>query len=189
MSQQVLIQDLFKAGLGEYLVLHITDNKAILGKIVYEKGRMLLRDNGLLADLNPEVLQPCWDTGLIGMICHPKNKDWESLTFYGLDNCNLKVDLESTRHGNLKAAQNQYKENLIDFVGSIYRGFNLMLENNFLPVLLLQQVKSKAGENGLKVTDLRAAPMSIVIFPRISGHQVKNDNLNSRRCSNGKETK
>ena len=29
----------------------------------------------------------------------------------------------------------------------------------------------------------------IVIFPRISGHQVKNDNLNSRRCSNGKETK
>ena len=28
-----------------------------------------------------------------------------------------------------------------------------------------------------------------LIFPRISGHQVKNDNLNSRRCSNGKETK
>ena len=28
-----------------------------------------------------------------------------------------------------------------------------------------------------------------MIFPRISGHQVKNDNLNSRRCSNGKETK
>ena len=29
----------------------------------------------------------------------------------------------------------------------------------------------------------------MMIFPRISGHQVKNDNLNSRRCSNGKETK
>ena len=31
--------------------------------------------------------------------------------------------------------------------------------------------------------------LSQLIFPRISGHQVKNDNLNSRRCSNGKETK
>lgn len=167
MNNNFIIANLFKYGLGEYLVLHIKDGKALLGKIVFEKNRMLLKDDGLLANFTPEQLKPCWEQGLIGMICAPHNKAWESLSFYGLEKCDLPVDLESTRHGFLMAAQNQYGERLIDFVGSIYRGFNLMLENNFLPVILLQRVNANSGEIGLGVTDLRTAPMPIALIQEI----------------------
>ena len=47
--------------------------------------------------------------------------------------------------------------------------------------MLLRYMVQKEGESRLGIKGL--------IFPRISGHQVKNDNLNSRGCSNGKETK
>ena len=39
-----------------------------------------------------------------------------------------KPDLDSTRGNNLIAAENEYGDCLIDFKGSIYRGFNLLLE-------------------------------------------------------------
>ena len=116
LNSNFIITNLFKYGLGEYLVLHIKDGKSILGKIVFEKGKMLLKDEGLLADFKPELLKPCWERGLIGMLCSPQNKTWESLSYYGLEKCDLPVDLESTRHGFLTAAQNQYGEKLIDFV-------------------------------------------------------------------------
>jgi len=167
LNNNFIIANLFKYGLGEYPVLHIKDGRSILGRVVFDKGRMLLKDQGLLADFSPELLKPCWERGLIGMICRPQQKEWESLSFYGLEMCDLPVDLESTRHGFLTAAQNQYGEKLIDFVGSIYRGFNLMLDNNFLPVILLQRVNSKSGEIGLGVTDLRTAPMPISLIQEI----------------------
>jgi hypothetical protein len=53
------------------------------------------------------------------MLCDSKDKEWQNLTFYGLQNCELPEDLESSRHGFLIAAQNQYGEKLIDFSGSI----------------------------------------------------------------------
>jgi hypothetical protein len=168
-SSVTIIEELFRYGLGEHLVLHIQQDKSILGKIVYDKGKMLLKDHGLLSDFKPEFLKPCWEKGLIGMLCSPHNKEWESLSFYGLEKCALPVDLESTRHGFLTAAQNQYGEKLIDFVGSIYRGFRLMLDNHFLPVILLQRVSSKSGETGLAVTDLRTAPMPINLIQQIHG--------------------
>jgi hypothetical protein len=141
----------------------------MLGKLVFEKGRMYLKDDGLLSGINADILKPCWDKGLIGMICNPKDKDWESLTFYGLEKCKLPADLESTRHGFLVAAQNQYGDKLIDFSGSVYRGFNLMLENHFLPVVLLTSVTSIRNDTGLAVTDLRTAPMPISLIQTIHG--------------------
>jgi hypothetical protein len=163
-----MIESLFKLGIGEYLFLHIKENKTVFGNLVYEKGRIYQRDNGLLSHLKPETLKPCWEKGLISMVCDSKTKDWENPTFYGLQNCELPEDLESTRHGFLIAAQNQYGEKLIDFSGSIYRGFDLMLQNNFLPVILLNKVKSKYGESGLTVTDLRTAPMQINLIQKIN---------------------
>ena len=46
-NNNFIIPNLFKYGLGEYLVLHIKEDKSILGKIVFEKGKMLLKDDGL----------------------------------------------------------------------------------------------------------------------------------------------
>ncbi len=161
MSTKELLETLFRYGLGEHLVLHIREGQSILGKIIYEKDKLILKDHGLLANFKAEYLRPCLEKGLLGMICCPQQKQWESLSFYGLEKCELPVDLESTRHGILTAAQNQYGDRLIDFAGSIYRGFNLMLDNHFLPVILLHRVTAKSGETGLAVSDLRAAPMPI----------------------------
>ena len=64
--------------------------------------------------------------------------------------------------------------------------------------LFPDEVMKASGVTNLKTLDSSQRSVSAhkllkewptVIFPRISGHQVKNDNLNSRRCSNGKETK
>lgn len=181
-----LIEVLFKYGLGEYLVLHVRKDESILGKIVYEKGRMLLKDQGLLSQFKPEYLKPCWEKGLIGMVSKPRNKQWESLSFYGLEKCRLPMDLESTRHGSLIAAQNQYGERLVDFVGSIYRGFSLMLDYHFLPVILLQQVNAKSGEIGLAVTDLRAAPMPISLIQKI--HDIVREEIDVRLTMNVEDT-
>ncbi len=57
----------------------------------------------------------------------------------------------------MKAARNQYDEDLIDFCGSVYRGFQLMLDNYFLPVVLLHEMKLKDGNVGLAVSNLRVA--------------------------------
>lgn len=186
MTTNNLIDALFRYGLGEYLVLHIDAGRTILGKIYYEKGRLLLKDEGLLAEYKPEFVRPCWEKGLIGMICSPSNKEWESLSFYGLENCQLPVDLESTRYGGLTAAQNQYGEKLIDFSGSVYRGFNLMLDNHFLPVILLQRASAKSGERGLAVTDLRAASMPIGLIQQI--HDLVREQVDQRLSLNVQDT-
>ena len=181
-SSNIIIEELFRHGLGEHLVLHIQKGKSILGKIVYDKDRMLLKDHGLLADFKPELLKPCWSRGLLGMVCSPHDKAWESLSFYGLDNCDLPVDLESTRYGTLLAARNRYGENLVDFVGSVYRGFNLMLDNHYLPVILLQQAHSDSGETGLAVTDLRTAPMPINLIQEL--HDIVREGVDMRLSLN-----
>lgn len=186
MTPKNLIESLFRFGLGEYLVLHIDAGKTILGKIYYEKGKLLLKDDGLLAGYKPEFVRPCWEKGLIGMVCGPSNKEWESLTFYGLEKCDLPVDLESTRYGSLNAAQNQYGEKLVDFTGSVYRGFNLMLDNHFLPVILLQRVNAKSGEAGLAITDLRTVSMPISLIQKV--HDIVREQVDQRRSFNVQDT-
>ena len=155
---------MYMRGLGELLVLHRTEKQVFLGNLTFEKGRFIIRDKDFIPDINPGQLSPCWDNGSVGIICNSTSHEWESLTFYGLEHCNLPVDLSSTRHGILAAAENQYGDRLNDFVGSIYRGYQLLLENHFLPVILLTPLKTKAGEQGLTISDLRACPLSI---PRI----------------------
>lgn len=168
-----LITPLFKQGLGEVLVLHVTESAALLGFLVYEKGRLVIKDQKFLASIKPSQLTPCWENGVVGMICDSKGHEWQSLTFYGLERCNLKVDLEKTRHGALAAAENQYGDNLLDFVGSIYRGYQLMLDNHFLPVVMLKPIQSVDGVQGLAVCDLRAAPMSLSVIRSVNAYVRK----------------
>ena len=54
-----LLEILFKYGLGEHLILHVQKERSMLGKLVYDKGRMLLKDNDYLVGFKPEFLKPC----------------------------------------------------------------------------------------------------------------------------------
>lgn len=163
-----LLRFLFLQGLGELLILHKGEQRIYLGKVSYEKGKLVIRDQGYLSEIKSDSLLPCWDNGVLGAVCSAKGKKWDSLTFCGLDQCDLKADLSKTRHFALAAAENQYGDHLIDFVGSVYRGFQLMLDNHFLPVVLLTQIRTKFGEAGLAVSDLRAAPMPLSILKSVN---------------------
>ena len=102
------------------------------------------------------------------MVSDAGGHQWQSLTFLGLERCNLPIDLGKTRHGALGAAQNQYGESLINFEGSVYRSYRLMLDNHFLPVVLLTEVRSKEGARGLAVGDLRMVPMDLSIIRNLN---------------------
>jgi len=162
------IRTLYAQGLGELFVLHTKNDRPLMGQLYFEKGKLTLRDQGLLAGMALSQLKPCWETGLLGLICSSKGKDWESMTFHGLEHCDLPQDLGKTRHGALVAAQNQYGESLIDFVGSVYRGYQLMMEHHFLPVVLLQELSTHEGEIGLAISDLRTVPMSISMIRKLN---------------------
>ena len=173
MALNDIIKPLFEKGLGELMVLHRTDAAAVLGNLTYEKGRMIIRDQKDLAEVKPHLLDPCWDSGIIGVICASTGKEWESLTYYGLEQCGgVALNLERTRHRVLAAAENQYGDKLTDFVGSVYRGYQLLLDNHFLPVVLLRQLDTKEGEPGLTVTDLRAAPLPLSLI-RLVNDEVR----------------
>ena len=163
-----LILSLFRQGLGELLVLHVSPQTVCLGNIVLEKGRVLLKDKGYVAGLKPAQMAPCWEGGILGMVGAAVGQRWESMTFYGLEKCRLPVDLGKTRHGALVAAQNQYGESLIDFVGSVYRGYQLMLDHHFLPVVLLSEVQTRDGQPGLAVSDLRMVPMDLSVIRQLN---------------------
>ena len=172
MKLSEIIKPVFQKGLGELLVLHRTDAAAVLGYLTYEKGRMIIRDQKYLAEVKPSLLDPCWDSGITGVVCASTGKEWESLTYYGLEQCGVALNLERTRHRVLAAAENQYGDKLTDFVGSIYRGYQLLLDNHFLPVVLLKPLGTKHGEYGLTITDLRAAPLPLSLV-RLVNDEVR----------------
>ena len=168
MVAKFIIEYLVRQGLSEHFVLHIVGGKPCLGHILYDKGRLHLKDAGALTGISPTSLKACWENGIVGMITPSKNREWESLTFLGVENCRIPVDLSTTRHDVMGSAKNQYGDSLVTFEGSIYRGFKLLLNNHFLPVILLHQIKSRAGMDGLAVADLRIAPMPIKTILQIN---------------------
>ncbi|MEJ2760453.1 MAG: hypothetical protein P8126_02640 [Gammaproteobacteria bacterium] len=168
-----IVLPLFKRGLGELLVLHVAKNKPVLGYMTYEKGKLVLKDEKYLAGKKASKLTPCWESGIVGMVCDSKNHEWSSLTFYGLEKCDLALDLNKTRHGALAEAENQYGDNLLAFIGSVYRGYQLMLDNHFLPVVMLRSLRGRDGIKGLAVCDLRAAPIPLSVIRRIHGDVSK----------------
>lgn len=161
------IQLLFKQGLGSHYVLHKTNEHVYLGNIVYNRGRLVIRDQGYLSGVKPAQLAPCWEIGISGMICSSEEHEWESLSFYGLERCDLPVELSTSRHGALVAMENVHSERLLNFAGSVYRGYQLMLDHHFLPVILLNEIFSKTGKPGFVVSDLRVAPIDISIIRRM----------------------
>ena len=162
-----LIHTLYKQGLGEHLVLHLNKGQVILSHLTYEKGKLVFDNENYLKGFKPEHLRACWDNGTVGMVTQSSDHEWESLTFYGLEHCQIPEDLSSTRHGAMTATRNQFGDTLIDFKGSIYRGFQLMLESHYTPAIILKPLKATSGETGLVVADLRMIPMEIKLLQTI----------------------
>lgn len=163
-----LIHSLIERGLGDFLVLHTTEDHVYLGNIAYDKGSFVINNQNLISGMKPKQFRPCWENGFLGCIYDSKENEWESLSFNGLEECQLPVDLSETRGNALKLAKNKYGDSLCDFIGSAYRAFQLMLDNNFLPVVLLKHVPTRTRESGLAVSDLRMVPMELLIISRLN---------------------
>ncbi len=163
-----VIQKMFEQDLGELLVLHRTDTRVYLGQLLLDKGKITVKDTGLVPDIKVSDLDPCFDNGFIGCVSHSEGQEWDSLTFHGMELCDLPVSLSSTAHSTLASAGNEYGENLTDFQGSVYRGFKLMLDNHFIPVLLLRHIQTHTGESGMAVTDLRMMLMEITMIRNLN---------------------
>ena len=173
-SLRELIASLFDRGLGELLVLSVSDQAVTLGQLARDKGKLVLKDRGYLkGKTTPQQVEPCWDIGVMGALCHQSGHDWESLTFVGTDYCVSNEDLTSSRMGMMKAARNQFDENLLDFCGSFYRGFQLMLDSHFLPVVLPHAVPLKDGKTGLAVSNLRVAGVPMEALYAVHDHLQK----------------
>ena len=163
-----LINQMFMQGLGQLLVLHTTEERVFLGYVSFEKGKMMIRDRGLLEGVKPAQLAPCWDYGFLGCLYATDKNEWQSLTFCGLEHCDMPPNLSDTRQGAMFSAENQYGENLVNFIGSVYRGYQLMLDNHYLPVVTLNKIRTKTGETGFSVGDLRAAPIDLSTIRKVN---------------------
>lgn len=152
-----LIESLFKHGLSELPVLYTRANGTYLGYMVYEKGHLAFKDSGLFSCKDPDSTD--WSKYTVGMVCYREMLKWKSLSFYGIDYCNLSEDINRDLNVSLRLGQNDFGDRLFDFVGNIYRAYKLLLAHNFLPVVLLQQTFSKNNNPGLIIGDLRAAPL------------------------------
>jgi hypothetical protein len=167
-----VIQEMFEQELEELLVLHRTDTRVYLGPLVLNNGRVSVKDAGLLPGIKVSDVDPCFDNGFLGCVTHSVEKGWDSLSFHGMELCNLPVSLSSTAHSTLASAGNEYGENLSDFMGSVYSGFKLMLDNQFIPVLLLRNIHTHTGESGMAVTDLRMMSMDVSMIRNLN-HVVR----------------
>ena len=163
-----LIDTLFRQGLGELPVFYTRVSGFYLGNMVYEKGKLYFKDKGLLAGIDQDVQPPDWDNYLVGMVCYRKLMQWESLSFYGLDYCRREDEGESALAETLKAMKNQYGDRLFDFIGSIYRAYNLMLDGGLTPVVLLQPIYSKSDGVGLAIGDLKSSPLGDYVTDEIN---------------------
>jgi hypothetical protein len=151
-----LIDVLFRQGLGELPVFYTRLRGFYLGNMVYEKGRIFFKDRGFLRRIDTPDEPPDWNRYLLGMVCYRTLLEWESLSFFGLDYCQLQDGIEQAHGDNLKRITTSEGERLYDFVGSIYRACHLMLDNELLPVVLLRPIHSKGSDTGLAIADLRA---------------------------------
>ncbi len=161
----LLVESLFHHGLSELPVLHTRANGTYLGYMVYEKGHLAFKDSGLFSWAEP--IETDWTKYCIGMVCYREMLQWKSLSFYGLDYCEIGEEVNPDLMSSLTEVKNEFGDRLFDFVGSIYRAYKLLLANDFLPVVLLRQTTSKNNHPGLVIGDLRATPLPPEIMSEV----------------------
>jgi hypothetical protein len=163
-----LYRNLFLRGLGELPIMRSKDDKLLLGNLVMDKGTLVFKDRGLLKDVLPARVAPCWDIGIVGAVCGLPDQEWNSLTFLGADHCRIPVDLSTTRHGLLRGIANANDESAIVYKGSVYRGFKLLLDANLLPLVIPLPIETDEGVTGLAVSDFRFSSTPIDVVVRVN---------------------
>lgn len=162
-----LYESLFKRGLGDLPLMLHQEGRVLLGNLVMDKGKLVFRDLGMLKDTPSNNVAPCFDLGIIGAIADIRGEEWSSLSYIGPDNCQIAVDLSSTRQRVLGGLMGSNGENLLNYYGSVYRGFQMLLDSNLLPVILPVPLRTKKGEMGLAVTDFRFATVALTVVSEV----------------------
>jgi hypothetical protein len=162
-----LLPKLFLRGLGELLMLHLSGDRVLLGNIMVEKGKVVFKDRKFLSNVTPAQANACIDYGILGAICDLQGREWETMTFLGRQHCDISINLSETRSDLLKAARSKGGDTLIDFEGSWYRGFHLMLEYHFLPVVSMLPMPTTRSATGLAVCDLKMATVPLAELQKV----------------------
>ena len=159
MSHLATINSLINHGLGEYPVLCKQIDDVYLGNMIFEKGHIFFKDRGVLtaADDIPDSYP--WLEQILGMVCFREKFKWQSLTFYGVDHCQLN-GIEPIHRQKLAAITNQDTDRMSDFIGSVYRAFQTLLDHGFLPVGLLHPARTHNEEHGICICDLQSAGLT-----------------------------
>ncbi len=163
-----LLLDFYRHGLSELLVMHHTKSEVLLGHVVMDKGKIVLKDMGLMKNVTPKDVAVCWDIGIVGGVCKQQDVEWESLSFLGVDHCDFQVDLSSTRQNLLANNKSAFEERLFDFNGSIYRGIQAAFESNLLPIVLMHPIKTDLNIPALAIADLRFASIPLDTLQQVN---------------------
>ena len=159
MSLLTTINSLFSHGLGEYPVLCQRIDNIYLGNMIFEKDHIFFKDRGVLTEADEIPDNYPWLDQILGMVCFRDAYKWQSLTFYGVDHCQLD-GINPVHRQRLTSIKNQDSDRMSDFIGSVYRAFQTLLEHDFLPIGLLQTAKTHNDEHGICICDLQSAGLS-----------------------------
>ncbi len=149
----MLIDLLYKHGLGDLLISHAIKGVPTLCNITYNAGELVLRPN-VNIKYDPNLKQSDCQGELLGVITKAENEEWKGMTFLGLSHCDFNMDSNKDYTNRIMNIKNQYGDTLIDFKGSIYRAFQLSLDNDILPIINMYALKIKNGKYGLAVNNL-----------------------------------
>jgi hypothetical protein len=121
LAKPELIHEFYQLGLGELLILHKVDSCFCLCSMNYHNGKLTLKDIEKFSDIQPDDFRPCWEYGLLGALGRPRDYEWSSLTFYGLEHTNIPNMLTDSRHDRLLSTTNDFGDMLLNYTGSFYR--------------------------------------------------------------------
>ena len=149
----MLVDLLYKHGLGDLLISHVIKGVPTLCNITYDAGKLVLRPN-VHIKYDQNVKQSDCQGEMLGVITKADNEEWKGMTFLGLSHCDFDMDSNKDYIIRMMNIKNQYGDSLIDFKGSIYRAFQLSLDNDILPIISMHALKTKNGKYGLAVNNL-----------------------------------
>jgi len=166
--KQAFFAALFRRGLGEFPMLRRVGDEARIGVLAMNKGKLVFKDRAILQDVPFSNVAPCWDLGLVGALADLQGQEWQSLSFLGVNRCEIKADLSSTRHDVLGRIVSGTGDNILDFKGSVYRGFRLLLDAGLLPIVLPLPIGTQERVMGLAVADFRFATVPLDALIRVN---------------------
>ena len=161
------LESLYRMGLGELYLLHCQGEHCHIGQLVYDKGQLVFRSSKGPLEIGLEALD--LEQGFLGAITEPASGAWQSMSFYGPGRCRRDgISLDERHRALLTETKNEYGDCAFDFVGTFYRGFQLLLDAGLLPVVVFREIQIVDGLTGLAVVDLRSRIKQREVCERIT---------------------